>query len=99
MSASEKVLTIPAQARPRWAEGVQEYPVGEELLLYAPRQTGVHTLNTSRREIWERCDGCHTVEEISGMLATPLGLTCDDMRPDVLRAVGELAGLGLLEVL
>ena len=83
----------------RWAEGVQEYPVGEDLLLYGPSLMGAHALNDSAREIWERCDGCHTVDQISGELATPLGLTRDDLRPDVVRAVKTLAGLGLLEVL
>jgi hypothetical protein len=84
-------------ARLRRVADVQAYPLGEELLLYAPARRTAHTLSPSARAIWERCDGSKTVEEISRALATPLGLAGDDLEPDVIQAVSQLAELGLLE--
>lgn len=88
---------FPIGARLRRAADVQAYPLGEELLLYAPARRMAHTLNPSARAIWERCDGSNTVDEISCALATPLGLAGNDLKPDVTQAVTQLVELGLLE--
>ena len=90
-------LRLSERARLRPARGVHAYPLGDELLLYAPERRSAHTLNPSARAIWERCDGGHTVAEISCALATALGLCHDALRSDVTRAVDELTELGLLE--
>jgi hypothetical protein len=86
------------EGRPRPVPGVKAYPLGVELLLYAPDARAAHALNQSARAIWELCDGERAADDIVRQLAESLGVPARDLEADVLIALAELASHGLLEV-
>lgn len=84
-------------ARPTRLSGVQEYRLGDELLVYVPRRETAHALNRSAAAIWALCDGTRTIEEISGELGQCVGRPAEALLPDVKRGIGRLCEIGLLE--
>jgi tetrahydromethanopterin S-methyltransferase subunit H len=60
-------------------------------------ETGIeHSLNDSARAIWELCDGNTTVDEMAAAVAELTGMPTDDALRDVVRALDDLKGLGLV---
>jgi hypothetical protein len=57
----------------------------------------VHTLNVSAWAIWGLCDGTRTVAEIATSLGVDVGLSADEILPDVRTTVQRLGSLGLLD--
>ncbi len=70
--------------------------VGRTLRISQP--TGAVSLNQSARWIWELCDGSRTAEDIVLTLGRRLGLAGGSLHGDVVSAVDQLAGLGLVEI-
>jgi pyrroloquinoline quinone biosynthesis protein D len=83
--------------RPARLSGVEEHPLGEELLVYDPRSETAYALNRSAVAIWLLCDGTRTVEEITNELGQFVGLSGAALLPDVIQGVTRLHESGLLE--
>jgi hypothetical protein len=83
--------------RPGRSKDVREYPLGDEVLLFADGRQVVHALNTSAWAVWDLCDGSRTIRDIVRELAELVGRDPDSLEPEVVRTVEELGGLGLLE--
>jgi hypothetical protein len=83
--------------RPGRTEDVREYPLGDEVLLFAGGRQVVHALNTSAWAVWDLCDGSRTVREIARDLAELVGRDPESLESEVVRTVEELGKLGLLE--
>jgi hypothetical protein len=49
-----------------------------EILIYDTRNNKAHCLNDTAAEVWKRCDGRATVEEISRSLTEQLGTPIDE---------------------
>jgi pyrroloquinoline quinone biosynthesis protein D len=79
------------------ASGIQEYRLGDEMLLYVAGSQTAHALNPSAVAIWELCNGTRTIEEISQELARRLGHAGDALLPGVSQGIARLRDLGLLE--
>jgi len=62
------------------------------------QRTGAVSLNRSARWIWELCDGSRTVEHITATLERRLGLAGVSLAGDVVTAVEQLVGLGLVRI-
>src|SRR5439155_17820972 len=64
-----------AARRPRRRDGVRTLELGDELLLLERGARRVMMLDALGAEIWERCDGAHTVaaiaDEIAGRVPGP----------------------------
>jgi hypothetical protein len=101
LSEPDEPLSRPFHAtpgtRPGRAGDVREYPLGEEVLLFADGRQVVHALNTSAWAVWDLCDGLRTVRDITRELAELLGRDPEVLEPEVVRTVEELGKLGLLE--
>jgi hypothetical protein len=97
----DEPLALPFHAttgtRPGRAQDVREYPLGDEVLLFADGRQVVHALNTSAWAVWDLCDGSRTVREIARELAELVGRDPASLEPEVVRTVEELGKLGLLE--
>jgi hypothetical protein len=93
----QETVTATAPVRPAHRPGVQEYRLGEELLLYVPECDAAHVLNPSAAAIWELCDGTRGVQEIGQELVASIGLRDSALLPDVVHGVAQLWELGLLE--
>jgi hypothetical protein len=76
--------------------GVTLVPLDESTALYDEIGQFVVTLNSSASEIWRRCDGSATVEEIVFVIARGYGANEQEVRHDVRATLGELRTLGLL---
>lgn len=66
-----------------------------EVVVYDERSGTVHHLNPSASSIWLLLDG-RPVAAVIDRLSDATGLTRDDMRRDVVRAIAELRNAGLL---
>lgn len=87
-----------ATARPR-CKCVDVYDLGDELLIYSSdRELGI-TLNRSSKQIWQLCDGTHTLEDMATILSQPLGCTPGALLEDICTSVMQFHKLGLLESL
>jgi len=97
----DEPLALPFHATPSTHPGragdVREYPLGDEVLLFADGRQVVHALNTSAWAVWDLCDGSRTVREIARELGELVGRDPESLEPEVVRTVEELGKLGLLE--
>ncbi|HSP16212.1 MAG TPA: PqqD family protein [Thermoanaerobaculia bacterium] len=76
---------------------IEEAPLQEEMMLFDAVKSKFFVLNPAMALTWTWCDGTHSVAEISEELASRFGgVTPDEARGDVERAVAELYELGLL---
>jgi hypothetical protein len=82
--------------RPR-CKCLDVYDLGDELLIYSSEQELGITLNHSSKQIWQLCDGTHTIEEIATLLSQQLGCVGDALLIDICNTVMQFHNLGLLE--
>jgi hypothetical protein len=83
-------------ARPR-CKRLDVYDLGDELLIYSSeRELGI-TLNHSSKQIWQLCDGTHTLEDMAAILSQQLGCAKEVLLEDICTTVVQLHKLGLLE--
>lgn len=57
--------SLEGSARPRQNPDVIVETAGRDTLLYDPRTDSVHDLNPTARQIWDLCDGQHTLQEMA----------------------------------
>jgi hypothetical protein len=82
--------------RPRY-KCLDVYDLGDELLIYSSEQELGITLNHSSKQIWQLCDGTHTLEEMATLLSQQLGCANDALLLDTCVTVMQFHNLGLLE--
>jgi hypothetical protein len=82
--------------------GIEEYALGDEMLLYVPETEKRFSLNKSSRFIWELCDGKQTLIEINQKIGQSLGISkrelLEQLLEDVKATIDEFSKLGILEV-
>ena len=93
----------PEHTWPCRLNGIEEYSLGDEMLLYFPNFEKGFSLNSSSKEIWELCDGRHTLIEISQEIGQRLGVSATDLLlcellSDVIATTTQLRDLGILEL-
>jgi len=89
--------TLDGTARPARVPAVEEYQLGDELLVYVPASETAHALNRSAAAIWELCDGTRTVEEICRDIGESLDRPAEALLPDVRAGIARLSELGLVD--
>ena len=101
----ENLMDIPKPNHtwPCRVNGIEEYNLGDEILLYFPDFEKGFSLNSSSKAIWELCDGRHTLVEISKELGQRLGVSGNDLLlcellSDVIATTTQLRDLGVLEL-
>ncbi len=87
-----------ATARP-CCKRLDVYDLGEELLIYSNDQELGITLNHSSKQIWQLCDGTHTLEDMATVLSQQLGCAGEALLEDICTTVMQFHKLGLLESL
>jgi hypothetical protein len=101
MSAPDQPLDRAFQAthetRPVRAAAVREYPLGDEVLLFAEGRQVVHALNASAWAVWDLCDGSRTIRDMAGDIAQLVGRDAAVLEPEIVRTVEELGRLGLVD--
>ena len=76
---------------------IEEAPLQNEMMLFDASQSKFFVLNPAMAVTWTYCDGTRSVGEISEELVNRFeGVTPEQARGDVERAVDELYALGLL---
>lgn len=70
--------------------------VDEEIVVLDVKGSLVHRLNRSAADIWNRCDGQHSVADIAASLAATYELTVEAAMGDVQTALAEFDRLGLM---
>ncbi len=76
---------------------VEEAPLQGGMMLFDAETSKFYVLNASMAVAWRCCDGQHSLDEIAGQLAADFsGVSAEQASHDVLRAIDELRGLGLL---
>ena len=84
-------------ARPR-CKSLNVYDLGDELLIYSSEQELGITLNHSSKQIWQLCDGTHTLEDMAAILSQQLGCAGEVLLEDICTTVVQFHQLGLLEL-
>ncbi len=87
-----------ASARPR-SKSFDVYDLGDELLIYDREGELGITLNHSSKQIWQLCDGTHTIEDMATVLCQQLGCAGEVLLEDIYTTVTQFHKLGLLESL
>lgn len=76
---------------------VEEAPLQGEMMLFDAATSKFFVLNPSMSVAWRCCDGEHSLDDIAKQLAADFqGVTSEQAVDDVVRAIDELRGLGLL---
>ena len=94
----DQVLSTSTTARPR-CKCVDVYDLGDELLIYSSDLELGITLNHSSKQIWQLCDGTHTLEDMATILSQELGCVPGALLEDICTSVMQFHKLGLLETL
>lgn len=96
-------MSIDLDKFPCQLNGVEEYNLGQEMLLYIPDKAIGVSLNSSSKTIWELCNGQYNAAEISQEIAKSLRISDDNklfnvLLSDVLAALNQLHNLGVIEL-
>ena len=87
--------------RPCRRQGVIAHHMVDEQVLYCPDQSAGYALNPSAAQVWELCDGRHTVEAMCQVLGARLGCTkpevLTELRGDIEAAIAQFEEQDLLE--
>jgi len=75
---------------------VLETELDGEVSLYNPATEQVTILNGTASDVWLLCDGEHTAEEITKLLAASYDVDEDEIRDDVSSTIDRLYESGLL---
>jgi hypothetical protein len=73
-----------------------ETEVDGDVSLYDPTTESVTILNGTASDVWALCDGEHTVEEVTTLLAASYGTTESAIAEDVEKTIRRLRDSGLL---
>lgn len=92
------ILSANTTVRPR-CKRLDVYDLGDELLIYSSDQELGITLNHSSKQIWQLCDGTHTLEDMATVLSQQLGCAGEALLGDIYTTVIQFHNLGLLESL
>lgn len=85
------------EARPCPVEGLVEYEVEDDLVLYNPSRDVAHVLNPSAATIWWLCDGDKTHQAITTLLAQLYGLDQREVATDVEATLAEFRQAGVVK--
>ena len=85
-----------AAERLRRRGDVRSEAVEDGLVVQTADGKSVHLLNATAALIWDRCDGGHSVDDISRELAAATGAELARVRDDVAAAMADLQQKGLL---
>jgi hypothetical protein len=78
-------------------EDVSLQRVGQEAILNDRRNGRAHVINESAAQIWELCDGQHTLDQIVSAFAAAYALPTVDVQADVQYILAKFHELGVLE--
>jgi PqqD family protein of HPr-rel-A system len=67
-----------------------------EAVVYDPRDGVLHHLDAAATEVWRRCDGARTVDELVTEIASDRGLAPAEVRDGVVAVLSRCSELGLL---
>ena len=70
--------------------------VDEETIVLDVKESRVHRFNRSASDIWNWCDGQHSVADIAARLAAAHDLTVETVMGDVQTSLAEFDRLGLM---
>ncbi|MCC7448470.1 MAG: PqqD family protein [Anaerolineae bacterium] len=84
------------EKHPRQIEGVREYTLLDEMVLYVAGRETVYSFNSSARMVWQRCDGLHSIRSIGQDIARTIGCEAEDLLPDILALLADLQRLELI---
>ena len=93
-----KSESISDTARPRPRQGIQSYPITDDLILLPSTFSCSVSLNPSAKKIWDLCDGQHTVAEILHDLHERYAGTNGDLHYGLQTTLRKLQDLDLLEI-
>ncbi len=74
---------MPESNKPRRKPNYRMEMIDDELLLFHPAQTKILYCNETASLIWQLCDGQHTHQEITALLAAAFPEAADAMADDV----------------
>jgi hypothetical protein len=94
----DRAASVSATARP-CCKRLDVYDLGDELLIYSSDWELGITLNHSSKQIWQLCNGTHTVEDMATILSQQLGCAAEALLWDIYTTVMQFHKLGLLESL
>jgi hypothetical protein len=84
--------------RPRQRPGLDSYEVGGEMVVLPADGDRVYALNESGKEVFTRCDGRHSLEDIVEALGERFDASDAVLMADVSTAIFDLQDLGLVYV-
>jgi hypothetical protein len=89
-------LQVRPQKNADWERNSRD--LGDEFLAYDRGANQVHVLNATAREIFIRCDGEQTLEQISSAISTIYACDPQIVLQDLMVTIDRLVSLGLIEI-
>jgi PqqD family protein of HPr-rel-A system len=84
---------------PRRRHGVVKRTLEDECLLYDETRGRIHVLNAVAAEVWEMCDGTHSLEAMADAVRAGYDVPGDvDVVDDIRSVLATLARLDLLDL-
>lgn len=77
-------------------EGISDTEIDGRISVYNPSTEKVAVLNETASDIWRLADGAHTVEELTGLLASSYGVSPEGIRVEVEAVVAQLRDQGFI---
>ena len=85
------------ETRPLRKEGIICRKMGDEWILYDPEAGSIHIVNAVAGFVWELCDGCHSIEEMTRQIVDACDVPAGtNVGADVQSVVQSFAERGML---
>jgi Coenzyme PQQ synthesis protein D (PqqD) len=81
---------------PKWSAGIQQSDLADGCMLLDQEKAIAFALNVTASLMWSHCDGQHTIEEITEIIAETSSLPADRITEDVTRTIKDFHEHGLL---
>jgi pyrroloquinoline quinone biosynthesis protein D len=86
-----------ADSVPRRVGGVDGEPFGDDFIVLDSQGRTLRGLNATAARVWQLCDGKRSARAVAEQVALEFSVDVQQVLPDTLRFLNELARLGLIE--
>lgn len=86
-----------ADSVPRRVVGVDGEPFGDDFIVLDSQGRTLRGLNATAARVWQLCDGKRSARAVAEQVAQEFSVDAQQVLPDTLRFLNELARLGLIE--
>jgi PqqD family protein of HPr-rel-A system len=89
---------IEATCVPTRRDGLLDYRLADEMVVYDPVSSQAAALNTTASTLWQLCDGTRNVDALCQEMAQRFDVSLDEAQQSIRASLDQLCQLGLLRI-